>query len=130
MLYRCIFLLVCTAVLGLPQKKPQPKPAEIELTEVSVHRDGGNVAIDGKLKNQGERPVKNLRVFIDFRDPDHNVISTRRGGIEERVLDPQAEAEFHAQVPDEVRAVDVQFRYEDGSGRDLKGINAGPFAIE
>jgi hypothetical protein len=28
------------------------------------------------------------------------------------------------------RAVQVQLTFEDGSGRDLRGIDAGPFTIE
>lgn len=130
MKFQALLLLLPLLAFALADKKQQPRPAEIELTDVSVHREGGQVDIDGKLRNTGERAAKKLKIYIDFRDPDAKVISTREGGIEQSSLDPEGEAEFHAQVPDSVRAVDVVFRYEDGSGRDLKGINAGPFTIE
>lgn len=128
---RKLFLLFILAAAALPaQRKPQPKPAEIELSDVTVRREGQRVTIDGRLKNTGERPAKKLTIFIEFRSPDDQIITTRRAGIDEEALEPGAETELHAQVPDPVRAVNIRFSFEDGSGRYLKGINAGPFNIE
>lgn len=128
---RKVFLLVLLlATAAAAQRKPQPKPAEIELSDVTVRREGQHVNIDGRLKNTGERPAKKLAIFIEFRSPDDQVITTRRAGIDEEELEPGGEAEIHARVPDPVRAVNIRFSFEDGSGRYLKGINAGPFTIE
>jgi hypothetical protein len=130
-MHRRVFLvLVILAAAASAQKKPQPKPAEIELSDVSARREGEHINIDGHLKNTGERPVKKLVIFLEFRSPDDQVITTRRAGIDEEVLEPGAEAEIHARIPDPVRAVNIRFSFEDGSGRYLKGINAGPFTIE
>jgi hypothetical protein len=125
----CLLLLVAATVAGA-QRKPQPKPAEIELSDVSVRREGEHVNIDGRLRNAGERAAKKLVIFIEFRSPDDQVITTRRAAIEEESLEPGAETELHARVPDPVRAVNIRFSFEDGSGRYLKGINAGPFNID
>jgi hypothetical protein len=125
----CLILLLVAAAADA-QRKPQPKPAEIELSDVIVRREGKHVNIDGRLKNAGERAAKKLAIFIDFLSPDNQVLTTRRAGIEEEELEPGGEAELHARVPDPVRAVSIRFNFEDGSGRYLKGINAGPFAIE
>lgn len=120
-------LLFC---VGFAEKKPQQKPPDIELVEVAVHRDAENITIDGKVRNIGDRPAKKLRVLIEFRSPEGKVISTGRTGVEGDDLEPGAEAEFHSQVPDEVRAVDVMFNFEDGGGRWLKPVNAGPHTIQ
>jgi hypothetical protein len=130
MLRRVCLCFLLLAVAAAAQRKPQPKPAEIELSDVSVRREGQHVNIDGRLKNAGERPAKKLVIFIDFLSPEGQVITTRRAGIDEEVLEVDAEAELHARVPDPVRAVSIRFNFEDGSGRYLKGINAGPFTIE
>lgn len=122
--------MLILAGLAAAQRKPQPKPAEIELSDVSVRREGQHVNIDGRLRNAGERAAKKLIAFIEFRSPDDQVITTRRAEIEEPILEPGAEAELHARVPDPVRAVTIRFSFEDGSGRYLKAINAGPFTIE
>jgi hypothetical protein len=127
---RVFFLFLILTALAAAQRKPQPKPAEIELADVSARREGEHVNIDGRLKNAGERAAKKLIIFIEFRSPEDQVITTRRAEIDEEVLEPGAETELHARVPDPVRAVSIRFNFEDGSGRYLKGINAGPFAIE
>jgi hypothetical protein len=121
------FLLI--PALATAQKK-QAKPPEIEVSEAAVRREGGMVNIDGSLRNSGTRPIKGLRIFIYFRSTEGRVVATRQGGIDQEVLEPGDEAELHAQVPDEVRAVDVQFGFEDDSGRTLTAGSAGPFTIE
>jgi hypothetical protein len=123
-----VFLILASVAAG--QRKPQPKPAEIELSDVSARREGEHINIDGRLKNTGERPAKKLVILIEFRSPDDRVITTRRAGIDEEELAPGAETELHARIPDPVRAVNIRFSFEDGSGRYLKGVNAGPFTIE
>ena len=127
---RVLFLLLIVCAFAAAQRKPQPKPAEIELSDVTARREGQYVNIDGRLKNAGERAAKKLAIFIEYRSPDDQVITTRRAEIDEDNLEPGAEAELHARVPDPVRAVSIRFNFEDGSGRYLKGINAGPFTIE
>jgi hypothetical protein len=127
---KVFLLLVIAAVAATAQRKPQPKPAEIELSDVTVRREGQYVNIDGRLKNTGERPAKKLAIFIEFRSPDDQIITTRRAEIDEESLEPGSETELHARVPDPVRAVNIRFSFEDGSGRYLKGINSGPFNIE
>jgi len=108
----------------------QEKKFDLKLSDIAVHRVTDQVTIDGKVENSGEKSLKKLRMFIEFRDTDHKTISTRTGNIEEKVLDPGDESEFHAQVPDSVRAVDIVFRFEDGSGREIDVSNPGPFTIE
>lgn len=118
------------AALLCAQNKQPGKPAGIEVIDASAHREGSSVNIDGKLRNSGEKPVKKLKVFIAFRDPDGKTISTRTGGIEQKVFEPDDEVEFHAQVPDSVRAVDIVFNFEDAAGHELNAVNPGPFTIE
>jgi hypothetical protein len=108
----------------------QEKKYDLTLTDVAVHRDATSVIIDGRLENSGEKTLKKLKYYIEFRDPDHKTISTRDGVVEKKAFQPGDDWEFHAQVPDSVRAVDIVFRFEETSGRVVDAANSGPFTIE
>src|SRR5713101_8036915 len=96
------------AVLAFGQKKgKEAKPPEVELLEATAHRQEGNVTVDARVKNVGEKPIKALNIIVDFLAPDHKqVITTKRGAIQEPTLDPGEEAEFHAQIENASRATE------------------------
>jgi hypothetical protein len=109
-------LFIC-ALLAAEKKA---KPPEMEVLDVSVHRREDSVTVDGKVRNCGDKPVKKLVIQIDFLSPEKKVISTRQASIEQEVLQPGEEAEFHAQMPDEARATAYQVNFETGDGRYLR----------
>ena len=129
---RTVLLLALAAVpFAFSQKKaPQPKPPVIQVVEVSAQREDGNLAIDLKLKNTGERTANELKVIVDVLDSDKRVLTTQHGGSEPESVDAENEAEFHAQMSLPPRAVYVRFSFEEQGGRDLKASNTGPFPIE
>jgi hypothetical protein len=120
------------AVLAFGQKKgKEAKPPEVELLEATAHRQEGNVIVDAKVRNVGDKPIKSLQLIIDFVAPDHKqVITTKRGGIEAEMLDPGEEADFRAQIEDPSRATEFQINFEDGNGKYLRAEKTGPFPIE
>jgi hypothetical protein len=120
------------AVLAFGQKKgKEAKPPEVELLEATAHRQEGNVIVDARVKNVGDKPIKVLRLLIDFVAPDHKqVITTKRGRIEAEMLDPGEEADFHAQIEDPSRATEFLINFEDGNGKYLRAEKTGPFPIE
>src|SRR3954453_11930237 len=129
---RRLLVLLVFAILVFGQKKgKEGKPPELELLEATAHRQDGMVTVDARVKNVGEKPIKSLQIVVDFVGPDRKqVITTKRGRVQEAVLDPGEEAEFHAQLEDPSRAVDFQISFEDTNGRYLRGENTGPFPIE
>jgi hypothetical protein len=128
---RAVWILLF-AVLAFGQKKgKEAKPPEVELLEATAHRQEGNVIVDAKVKNVGDKPIKSLQLIIDFVAPDHKqVITTKRGGIEAEMLDPGEEADFRAQIEDPSRATEFQMSFEDGNGKYLRAEKTGPFPIE
>jgi hypothetical protein len=128
---RTLFVLLLAAVpLAYPQKKaPQPKPAVIEVVKATAQRDADLLALDGHVRNTGERPATDLVVIVDVLDSDKRTLTTQKGESDPSTVEPGEEAEFHAQMALPPRAVSIRLSFEDGSGRDLKSSNTGPFAI-
>lgn len=108
---------------------PKPEPA-IEMLEASARREDAHIAIDGRLRNFGDKAARKLRIHFEILDGDRNVLTRQTGGIDDPELAPGAEAEFHNQIQAHARAVAVRFAFEDAGGRDLKMKNTGPFPIE
>ena len=122
-------VLLVMDIQGLAQRK-QPKPPEVELLEVTAHREEGRINVDGRVKNVGEKPVKGLTVLYDFLDSDKHVIASMKGDVEEALLEPGAEAEFHAQLQAPPRATSFQVNFADGGGKDLRPAKSEIFPIE
>ncbi len=105
------------------------KPPEVAILQIVCRRANGDVSVDGRLK-AGPKAVKKLSLFVDFLGTDKQLLQTKRGDVEEELLQPDEEAEFHLRVSDPVRAVLYSIRVEDGDGRDLRLDKTGPFPIE
>ena len=125
-----VVLVTNVFICALWAAEKKPKPPEMEVLEVSVHRREDSVTVDGKVRNCGEKPVKKLVIQIDFLSPERKVISTRQAGIEQEVLQPGEEAEFHAQMPDEARATAYQVNFETADGKYLRNAKTEQRPIE
>lgn len=127
---RYALLLLASLCAAAPRKgKPKGKGAEVSVLQIVCRRAGGDVSVDGRLK-AGEKSIKKLSLFVDFLGTDKQLLQTKRGEVDEEMLQPGDEAEFHMRVVDPVRAVLYSIRAEDGDGRDLRLDKAGPFPIE
>lgn len=126
-----LLLALATLSTAADRKRNQPlKPAELEFLEVTAQRREGRILLDGRVKNSGERPAAGIVLIFDFMAPGQQVITTKRGTLEAEMLGPGEEAEFHAFVADPPRAVEIRLQAEEGSGRELRVIKAGPYPIE
>jgi len=126
---RAAVALLLLGALSYPAEKKRRAP-EVEVVEISVRRAGGNIALDGKVRNVSEKPQHGITVLFDFGGTEHQVISTNKTAAAEDNVAPQEEAEFHAQTPDLARAVEVTVRAEDKNEKDLRVGKAGPYPIE
>ncbi|HUS06822.1 MAG TPA: FxLYD domain-containing protein [Bryobacteraceae bacterium] len=127
---RWYFVLWLACSVAAPAQKKQPKPPEVELLQAAAHRDAGNINIDGKVKNTGDKPIKNLAVLYDFLDSDNHVLTSVKGEVEESVVAPGEEVEFHAQVKEPPRATSFQVNFEDGGGKYLRPAKIEVLPIE
>jgi len=129
---RTLFLLaLAVAPTAFSQKKAQQlKPPAIAVLERTAHRDQDRLNIDGRLKNTGEKQAADLVIIVDILDSGKQLLTTQKGASEPESIDPGEEGEFHSQMPLPARAVFVRLSFEDGSTREIKATNAGPFAID
>ena len=122
---------IVIAALGsaaFAQKKPAPP--EVELLEATAGVEEQRVNIDGRVRNTAQKPIRKLVVVYEILDPANNVLTRQQGPIEEPVLDLSDEARFAAQLAWHARSHAFRLFFEDGSGRELRAENTGPFPIE
>lgn len=122
-------VVLLASLCAAAPRKGKGKAAEVAVLQIVCRRASGDVAVDGRLK-AGEKPIKKLSLFVDFLGTDKQLLQTKRGEVDEEILQPGDEAEFHMRVADPVRAVLYTIRAEDGDGRDLRLDKIGPFPIE
>ena len=86
--------------------------------------------MDGRVRNSGEKPIKELILLFDFQSPEKQVVATERGAIDEEILQPGEEAAFHMEANAPPGSVAFQINAADGAGRELRVAKSGPFPIE
>lgn len=108
----------------------KPKPPDIEIVEASAHRDERKVALQGRIRNTGEKPIKKLTLLFNFMAPGKQVVTTQKGQIDEELLGRGEEATFHMELNAPPRSVEFSIDAEDGNTRSLTVGKPGPFPIE
>ena len=124
--------LLFLAILGLSLSgaDKKKKPPDVTILEATARRNVGLIALDGRVRNTGEKPIRGLILLFDFMAPGKQVISTEKGPVEDEELAPGKESSFHLETNAPPRSVQIQLNAVDHAGRDLRVANAGPFAID
>jgi hypothetical protein len=123
-------VLVLSLVAASVAADKKKKPPDLEILEASAHRGEIKISVDGRVRNSGEKPIKELTLQFDFQAPGKQAIATEKGAIDEEVLQPGQEAAFHMEANAPPRAVSFQIGAADGSGRELRVAKSGPFPID
>ena len=124
-----VILALALAVTSTAADRKKKAP-DVEVLEASAHRGESKISIDGRVRNSGEKPIKQLTLLFDFMAPGRQVVTTQKAAIDEERLEPGKEAAFHMELNDPPRSVEFQINAADGSGRELRIAKAGPFPIE
>src|SRR5688572_10076974 len=121
--------LLALAILlcGAEQKRKPAKSPEIELIEVTCRRSEDRVLLDGVIRNTSGRPLQRVVMIFRFMAPGRKVIATKNAPLDEELIEPGEEAEFHMQAPSPGRAVEFDVNAEERNGRELSFDRAGPF---
>lgn len=103
-----------------------------DVPELAVHReaDERTISVEGRVRNSGGKPIRGLTLVFHLLAPGGEEVTRQRGKIDEESLDPGEESEFHWQMPDHARAVEVRVTAQGGNGFEVKVSRPGPYAIE
>jgi hypothetical protein len=123
------------AIAGGRKDKPKggkPRGGKVALLELAVHRAGdeNRIEIDGRLRNDGDRPLDGLTLMLHFLGADNDQVSQLRGKIDNEALDAGEESEFHWQLSNNPRAVEVQVTAANKQGFEVDLDKPGPYPIE
>ncbi|MCI0363230.1 MAG: DUF2393 domain-containing protein [Phycisphaerales bacterium] len=120
-------LIVAVSLRAADKKK---KPLEVEILEARAQRDERKVALDGRIRNSGERPIQGLVLIFDFFADGRQPLVTQKAPIDEETLSEGQEAVFRMELNAPPRAVEFRINAEDKSRRELDVLKAGPYPIE
>jgi len=117
------------SLLAFTPQKPK-KPADVQMLETKAVRDAGRISVDGRVKATGEKPLRGLVIFFDFRSPEKEVVTSQKTVIDDATLEPGQEGVFHNEMVDAPRAVNYTIRAFDIHEKELRVANPGPYIIE
>jgi len=123
-----LFLAVGSLLAFAPQKAK--KPADVTMVETKAARDAGKISVDGRVKVTGEKPLRGLVIFFDFRSPEKEVVTAQKTVIDDATLEPGHEGVFHNEMVDAPRAVNYTIRAFDIHDKELRVANPGPYIVE
>ena len=119
-----LLLLSCSLVLA-------QKRHDVEIVEAKARRvEEGRLSVDGRVHITGAKSVKGLALTFDFLTSDDELLSSEKVSVEDDVLYRDEEAPFHAETNNPPGSVRFKIRAFDGSGRQLRVGNDGPFVID
>jgi hypothetical protein len=104
----------------------------IKVVEMAVHRTSTDplITIDGRIVNSGTQAIRNLVLVFEVTGMDGRVVSRQRGKVEEDPLDPGQESEFHWEMRDQPKAVEVSVRAVAHDEQPVRVEEPGPYPIE
>ena len=107
-----------------------PKPPDVEILEASAHRGERNISVEGRIRNTGEKPIRQLVLSFTFLAPGKQPLTTQKGEIDEELLNKGQEASFHMELQAPPRSVEFTIDASDSAGHLFRVGKAGPFPIE
>jgi len=117
-------LLVLAGTLALAQRSH-----DVDVLEVKAKRvEEGRLSMDGRIR--AGKALKGLTLTFDFLTTDGELLSSEKAAVEDDSLKRGDESGFHAEADNPPRSVKFKIRAFDGSGRELRVGNEGPFIID
>lgn len=107
------------------------KGHDVEVLEAKARRvEEGRISIDGRVRVTGRKSVNGLTLTFDFLSSDGELLSSEKAGVEDDEVNRGEESAFHAEAQNPPGSVRFKIRAFDGSGRQLRVGNDGPFVID
>lgn len=121
----------CVLVAPTAAQQRKVKNPELRVLDATIRRiDDQLIAVDGKVENSSAKTFQRMLLVFEFFAPGQKSIVIQKGPPDPDVLAPGETAEFHLQLRAPARAVRVTIEAADGSGRELRVENSGPYPVE
>jgi hypothetical protein len=129
---RDLAFVLCVLSLGAlaAQQSQKGKRPDVQVLEAKARRIENNVSVDGKVKVTAEKPLKGLVLAFDFLDHDNAILTTEKEEISDDILNAGDTPSFHAETFNPPGSIKFKMRAYDGSDKELRIANPGPFIIE
>jgi len=119
-------LLLLASAVALAQKGH-----DLEILEAKARRvEEGRLSVDGRIRVTGRKSVNGLTLTFDFLTSDGELLSSEKAAVEDDAISRGEESAFHAEAQNPPGSVRFKIRAFDGSGRQLRVGNEGPFVID
>lgn len=130
-LRRALLALIVPMLVRPADRKPKPKPPAVEVLAAAAKRTTeGTIEVDGRVRNCGEKPIQRLVLLFSILAPGDEVVTRQRGRVEQDLVEPGEEVEFHWQMREPARAVRFRVGATDREGMELRVLKDGPYPIE
>ena len=127
MKYVCLLLAVMA--VSAPAQKPKKAP-DVQVVEVKSRRTEDKLALDGKVKITGDKPLKGLVLEFAFLSASGDVLTTQKTEVSDETLKKDDTPDFHAETNNPPGSIQYKIKAYDTADRELRIGNAGPFTIE
>jgi hypothetical protein len=128
---RALLLLApLLTVVRADDKKKEEKPSDLEVVEATALRQARTIALDGRVRNSGQKTLEGVVLLFDFLATGRSVVTTQKAPLDDLVLEPGDESVYSMALKAPPRAVAFQINARDKRGRGLEVANPGPFPIE
>jgi hypothetical protein len=126
---RLVLLCLVLTLAGTGQKR-KARSVSIRVMELAARRIDGTIEIDGRVGNTGEHPLQKLILLFDILAPGGEVLTTQQGAVEQELLEPGDNADFHWKLREPARAVHVRIGAKQRNKLGVDVDNPGPYTIE
>ena len=106
------------------------KKTDIEVMEVSAHRGESRISLEGRIRNSGEKPLKQVILYFHFMAPGRQVVTSQKSPLDEELFEPGQESSFHVELNAPPRSVEFSIDAKTAIGRELRVGKPGPYPIE
>jgi hypothetical protein len=127
---RLLVLLCLALTLAGAAQKRKARPTSIHVLELVARRVDGTIEIDGRVANTGERALQRLVLLFDILAPGGEVLTTQQGEVDQELLEPGDNADFHWKLREPARSVYVRLEARERNKLGVDVENPGPYTIE
>lgn len=122
-------LLIVGPGLLVAEHNPGKNVGGVEITEIEVIFDEGDIQFEGSVKSHRKKPIPGLVIRLEFFDSTGALLNILNQAIEENVVKKGDEVDFYLVCDEVPRAVSFQVIVFSGKRMQLRTSRGGPYPL-